>query len=622
MGERIILANTGDNRDIITGRNVARPQHNIAGCQWSDSSIDIVKGKRPAEGPPMMIGNTDPFINADTDEEWIQTFGGSLDNVFSLMNGNFVKSSIDNITLNGVHKDGRVTAASDNLWLMAANYQQVQHVVSQDTVIGGSLSTGWFGNIEELRGFGMRLPVLAAGYGRTVDGLPTDPLPEDDPFGRLNDAEHKLDRATWKHGPIELRWDPKRGVWTGYNELIADQYDEDVGTWVFGTLDDSVGGFPFLRGKLDDVFWVRQPTDRAGANGRLEGVITGEVFTHLDHRWYDNEEEGVAALSSIFIIPHKNSTTPGCHDKGAENTLGTETTGDGLAIDIRHTAHFFKEVGMDGPILFDTKASQESIACEPSDKKYHLGKMIFKDVEPAICSSSSSQTSSLLSSIDVSEGGCNWVPAIAIEECELMGGHLNDLIWNDVRLGVANASLCASLSTYTTTMQTSLDGNFLNLSLNLDLLQDNMEASLAALALCLNTELLHVWTRFDIFRNELDTQMEAFETSINDALAVCCEGESVEWVAPDSIGSHDYPDPCKVVFDRTISIFGGFPVIECTSCPPIDIWTPCSDTTNFVQVGGGCNPTTPIVPTIGSSSASNARKSSVVSTEGWLKQGF
>jgi hypothetical protein len=592
------LANNGTNRDLITGRNVSRPQYLIGGCQWAETSEFSQNHKRPAEGPPMMLGTTDPFTNIDDDDEWIQTFGGSLDNVFSLINGKHLQRDMDARTLgNGVYLRGSVNSYDDNLWRTADDYQQVQYIVSQSSVLEGSVSTGWYGNIEDVRGFGLRIPTMAAGYGRTIDGLPTDVTVEDDLFGRANDPQHKLDRATWKNGPIEFRWDYRTSVWSAYNEMVADHHGKNMGTWIFGSNPDNVGGYPFLRGKLEDMIYVRQPLSLKGTFGKQWGAKTGEVFTHLNHRWFDIEEDGAAPLSSIFIIPHKTSTKSPCHTKGEEHTLGDETTGEGLSIDIKTEAHFFKSTDADGPIAFREKASSLDICCTPATKKYHMGEMIFQDVLPTTCAG----TSGPFAGTSILVGGelepsCEWVPAIAIDECELMGGHMTDLIWNDVELASLNASLCAVLANYTQAMRGFLNANFTNVAFDFEDIQDEVEKALKSLILCFNNELMHVWTRFDIYRNEMEVSMDRLIDDISDVLNACCENEfNIIWNGPDSQGSHDYPDPCQVTFDKIVPLYNDFPEIPCDSCPPINLWTPCT-TKNSVLITGGCKPIVPVIP--------------------------
>lgn len=608
------MANEGINRDLIIGRNVTRPQHLIGGCQWAESSRSLVNGKRPAEGPPMMVGTTDPFLNADNDNDWIQTFGGSLDNTMAIINGKFVKTQMDNITVDGIYLAGTVNIKNDNIWRLANGYQQVQYLVSQTTAIAGSVSTGWYGSIEEVRGIGDRIPVLAAGYGRTIDGLPTDPSVTEDTNGRENDPEHKLDRATWKYGPKEYRWDYRKGVWSAYNEMVADHYAQNLGTWFFSTNPDTANGYPFLRGRMEDVFWVRQPTDLAGTNGRLAGIQTGRVFTHLNHRWFDPVEMGSAPLSSIFIIPHKNSTTPDCHDKGAEHSLGGELTGDGLAIDLKSSVHFFKDVGLDGAIAFGGKASEENVCCEPANPKYHMGKMIFKDTT-TVCTPASSDT--LIISSTPTTNSCEWVPAIAIDECEMMGGHLNDLIKNDVENAALNASLCAVLAAYSQLMRGSLAGNFAQIQVDFSEVQDNVESALEAILLCLNGEMMHLWTRLDLYRDQIEISMEELIAQLNSVFATCCEGATVSWDTPASVGAHDYPDPCTVDFDNFITIYGDVPEIPCDSCPAINMWTPCTESEK-VTILGGCAPSVGTIPEANAGCSANDGKSSRAPTGGGM----
>src|SRR5690606_24554166 len=100
-------------------------------------------------------------------------------------------------------------------------YQQIQYVVSKDTVREASAAVGFYGDVDETRGIGIRMPSIVGGWGVGVDLLPTDPSPELENFSVNSDA-HKLDRATWKYGPLDLRWDDRRKVWAAYNDMIVD----------------------------------------------------------------------------------------------------------------------------------------------------------------------------------------------------------------------------------------------------------------------------------------------------------------------------------------------------------------------------------------------------------------
>jgi len=66
-----------------------------------------------------------------------------------------------------------------------------------------------------IRGVGLRSPIVLTGWGYDVNG---DPVPSG--TGIINGIsgihpEATWNPATWKSGPVDLRWDEERGVWTG-----------------------------------------------------------------------------------------------------------------------------------------------------------------------------------------------------------------------------------------------------------------------------------------------------------------------------------------------------------------------------------------------------------------------
>jgi len=67
-------------------------------------------------------------------------------------------------------------------------------------------------DITGIRGQALRMPMMAAGWGIDTEGRHVL-----DKTGNNDRAEidaNKLDSSQWKVGPIDLRWDEGRGVWT------------------------------------------------------------------------------------------------------------------------------------------------------------------------------------------------------------------------------------------------------------------------------------------------------------------------------------------------------------------------------------------------------------------------
>lgn len=569
----------------------------ITGAQTKPSQEEV-NGKKPTAGPPFFISAQTPG-KIKLDYQWKRTFSTSLDASYSLIHGLKLKESENNITLNGIYKDGSWNITDMNTWKVLPNgVQQVQYIASKDTLQEASETTETYGGLEEIRGVGVRIPSIAGGWGRTIDGLPTDPNPQNP---RKNDDEHKLARETWKNGPIEYRWDYRKGVWSAYNELIEDHYESKLGTWVFGTNNDTDKGYPFLRGKLDDVFWVRQGPDLAGTDGTQEGVKTAEVMIHLDTKLFDEEESGSAALSTVFIVPHTDGTDDTYHIKGEENLVGNELTGKGRSVDIRTTTHFWKEAGIDGEIFFYKKASELDVCCKPANNKFFAGKMIFMDEDQDVCLLDASSLGGS-STISVGQGNNNtvsekgkWVPAVQIDECELVGEHFLKLVNNDIAIARSLANSCAAITDFTASIGAGVASNFEEVG-------DAIE--------CLNTELAEfvVYTDDKLFNLEtnlaltharilmqLRKLMEILVNQVNFALVECGCPNTIQ--VPE-LGDNDIlfpgprqryePDPCDLNL-------GPIPSLNCDdACSTIELQAPCcTPSTVTIESCGGAAPTPP-----------------------------
>lgn len=588
-----------ENRENLYGMNVPRGSFSLSGGQFSES-LDLSNGKMPTDGPPMIIGDTSPGVFGS---DWIKTYGASRDAYLTIVNGAFLQSSMDDITIGGIYREGSVNAINDNLWKPAVipegSVQQIQYMVSKTTIDEASAAVESYGEINEVRGVGLRIPSIAGGWGRTIDGRPTDPEPTDDNSKRKNDESHKVARETWKYGPVEYRWDYRKGVWSAYNELIADHEGEDLGTWVFSTNPDIDDGFPFLRGKLDDVWWVRRTFDLKDTDGTVEGVQTGEVMTHLEHKWFDETEDGAAKLSSIFIIPHRESASDdpdACHQK-AEDTqeLGTEITADCDRIDIKHDAHFFKEIDVDGPIKFGRKVSEldDDLCCFNPRAKLFVGEMIFLDEPLEICSNVGSAGGTSISAVDEGEPeSCKWVPSVQIDECQLMGEHMVKLVTNDMKLAARITEICNELTQYTGDLAGTVDSNF-------DLVTDSLEcfnrklqelAQSASVALTagqmatnksMAEEFAKVW-------NGIQTLTDSIQT----ALAICgCEAD-ITYERDMGNGVFISPPLGIGVLPCPVDTLPFVPYLECDMCYGVNILGPCTTQESFMA-GKECGPYIP-----------------------------
>jgi hypothetical protein len=71
-------------------------------------------------------------------------------------------------------------------------------------------------DVDEVRTFGLRGPLLLSGWGYDIMGHPV-PGKADGNFEPVNPAEN---RASWKTGPVDLKWDDERQVWAGGLQFV------------------------------------------------------------------------------------------------------------------------------------------------------------------------------------------------------------------------------------------------------------------------------------------------------------------------------------------------------------------------------------------------------------------
>jgi hypothetical protein len=441
--ERITLANE---RDYLMGQNVPSAGFGgVTGFQWGFSVAEAIEGKRPTEGAPMRIDTSPIGLSAINDTMWKKTYGASMDCFLSLVNGQKLQTYIEwtddllRVATRGINRFPNASNLSIYKRAVVNNkeYQQIQYVASKETVQEAASAAAFFGDVDEARTIGLRMPTVVGGWGRSVNLLHTD-----NGNGDFNSADNsdelKMDRNLWKFGPLDLRWDQRRGVWAAFNDMIVDHdYDGYWDTMIFGTMigevEDENGNpaaspmFPFLRAGWSDAFWVRSIIDgnfqnNTGAgldpnNDAYVSVKTGELMTHLGHYWFDATTGGAARLSSIFLVNHgTNEIDPG----GSEENI----TRLGGSIDISTDAHFAMQPSnnasapFDGPLAFSTDVSGPCGL---------IGDFVFYQ-----------QTG-------------KWHPRVSLPSrpCAIWGGTFFKLTENDARIGASLSNLCNDIANWT-----------------------------------------------------------------------------------------------------------------------------------------------------------------------------
>ena len=79
--------------------------------------------------------------------------------------------------------------------------------------------------INQVRGLGLRGPLIVSGWGFDVAYNPVPSLSDD--VTRFNSAQ-VVDRNYWKTGPVNLMWDEERKIWSGGLEIVCGILDSSI----------------------------------------------------------------------------------------------------------------------------------------------------------------------------------------------------------------------------------------------------------------------------------------------------------------------------------------------------------------------------------------------------------
>lgn len=431
-------------KDLLYGKNIAAGSYGVMGFQWGFNDT-VQGGKTPTTAAPMSINGQPIGLGAIDDELWNKTFGCSMDGYLSLINGINLASTKtavlgfnDTFKLNGNFDLAFPSIKNSNIYekisINDKEVQQVQYVASKATASDAASSISSYGEVEDVRTIGIRSPLMSCGWGKTVALRPTDPAPSSPTVE--NDDAHKLDRAGWKSGHVDWRWDSRRGVWAAWNDMIVDERDSSpFGTLVFGA--NSLI-FPALVATWSDAFVVRTNITDAGfipvepsfdlLKGSPEYSKTAEIYTHLDHGWFDKTTNITAPLNSIFTIVDN-----ACHSVGDEITIGDDVKRVGDSIDLKSTVHF--NTGQkDGPISFNDNL--------PTVGTVFVGDMF--NFDPAGCGP--------------------WRPAITFTDaglCQLIGEPIGELVWNDQNLATRQVAFCNNVFEWIEQLHLNVEGQLL-----------------------------------------------------------------------------------------------------------------------------------------------------------------
>ncbi len=339
------------NRDNLKRLNYPRQTYAFSGIDWGDADLPVrIRRKLNILDAPMIITPMPPGALASNNVSWQQTYGASMDCIMSLIDGRIYNENIvaSAFAFDSTYSQSLPTAQNNNLYQVLDGKQQIQFVTGKSDVAIFRQQAATPLLPAEVRSLGIRAPVQMCGWGHTIGMRPTDPEPANP---RINDNEHKFDRSTWPLGPLDARWDSRRKTWRAFNDLIADDEGKNLGTLVFSTNPDDKCGFPFLRGKLEDVWSVVRTFREVGTEGAAKtdditksALLTTKLGSFAIGGSSDTGAALIATWADVLVI----------HDKcfsGFEATCGTERTQD-ATMGILTQADFLQSPTRLGPIAF------------------------------------------------------------------------------------------------------------------------------------------------------------------------------------------------------------------------------------------------------------------------------
>lgn len=230
------IIDSSSDSPIVSGIYSKIPQSQVGFMTHEDFSLQIGDFKEGAEGgltPWNAIGATSldavfaPFSTFYTADQaggvlahWTEPEGGASEptakelNPFNPFN-NLQGMQIDghevdedpwtsgghNITFSLTHDPSESGLYPDGSGAPVNGHFEKDHFARHSVAISG------------IRGVGLKMPMVATGWGYDTDGNPV-PAGTGTVNGVQNiDPEAAYNPATWKSGPVDLRWDNARGVW-------------------------------------------------------------------------------------------------------------------------------------------------------------------------------------------------------------------------------------------------------------------------------------------------------------------------------------------------------------------------------------------------------------------------
>lgn len=83
-------------------------------------------------------------------------------------------------------------------------------------------------NISQVQVSHFRGPLILSGWGYGLDDRPSSPVAETGADSFSFDSDVVSDREKWKSGPVDLKWDKERKVWTTGPQIVCGVADGDI----------------------------------------------------------------------------------------------------------------------------------------------------------------------------------------------------------------------------------------------------------------------------------------------------------------------------------------------------------------------------------------------------------
>lgn len=206
---------------------------------------NMAKRVSPRTISPLIMGEASKFNNVTTGQSeassdvfmahpndivksiqvnYDQKAGGSLDILFRPFS---TASGVSVDGFNGAHfvvpsSTNVATSTSLNPFTQSTDFSAI--VNSLPMISGGipehGISNYGITSSGIFRGIGLRGPVVIVGWGYDITGKPVPNATPTNP-GSSFIANHKQRADLWKAGPLDIRWDEGRGVWTASGSSVA-----------------------------------------------------------------------------------------------------------------------------------------------------------------------------------------------------------------------------------------------------------------------------------------------------------------------------------------------------------------------------------------------------------------